>query len=357
MTKAWRVAGINFDHMHMGDNLRMAFEHPDAELVGIADRDPRRMDAAVRSFGVSADRVYTDEMRLLEEQRPDLVLVCPATADHAAWTERIAPAGAHILMEKPFAASVDEADRMIRAADQAGIVLAINWPLRWVASHVTAKRLVDENRIGEVREVHYVGGNRGPLHHGADKVESGPTAEAKADSWFYSAAAGGGSLLDYLGYGVTLGSWFNGGQVPLEVTTTTWSAADSEVDEHSVSVVRYAHGLSTFETRWGTFTDPWTHQPQPKCGFVLNGSEGTIASYDYEPSIRMQTRERPEGVEVPADPLEPPFQNPVQSMIHCLQTGTELSGPLSPAVSRLGQRIVDAAVASADQGRPVAVPE
>ena len=49
-----------------------------------------------------------------------------------------------------------------------------------------------------------------------------------------------------------------------------------EVDEHSVSVVRYARGLSTFETRWGTFTDPWTHQPQPKCGFVLKGTDGTI---------------------------------------------------------------------------------
>lgn len=357
MTKTWRVAGINFDHMHMGDNLRMAFEHPGVELVGIADRDRGRMEATIRNFGLPEDRVYTNEMRLLEERKPDLVLLCPATADHAAWTERIAPAGAHILMEKPFAASLHEADRMIRAAEQAGIVLAINWPLRWVASHVTAKRLVDEGRVGDVLEVRYYDGNRGPLYHGADKVVSEPTAEDKAASWFYSVAAGGGSLLDYLGYGVTLGSWFNGGQEPLEVTSTTWSTEGLEVDEHSVSVVRYARGLSTFETRWGTFTDPWTHQPQPKCGFVLKGSEGTIASYDYESTVRMQTREHPEGIAVPADPLVPPFQNPVQYMVHCLETGTEPSGPLSTEVSRLGQRIADAAVASAARGCSVAVRE
>ena len=48
--------------------------------------------------------------------------------------------------------------------------------------------------------------------------------------------------------------------------------------------------LSKFETRWGTFTDPWTLQPQPKCGFVIVGSEGTISSYDYEEVIRVQTR-------------------------------------------------------------------
>ena len=31
----WKVAGINFDHLHMGDNLRMAFEHDDVEIVGV----------------------------------------------------------------------------------------------------------------------------------------------------------------------------------------------------------------------------------------------------------------------------------------------------------------------------------
>ena len=50
-----------------------------------------------------------------------------------------------------------------------------------------------------------------------------------------------------------------------------------EVDEHSIVVARYAHGLSKFETRWGTFTDPWIIQPQPKCGFVILGTEGSVA--------------------------------------------------------------------------------
>jgi hypothetical protein len=37
-----------------------------------------------------------------------------------------------------------------------------------------------------------------------------------------------------------------------------------EVDEHSITICRYARGLSKLETRWGTFTDPWTTQPQAK---------------------------------------------------------------------------------------------
>ena len=42
---------------------------------------------------------------------------------------------------------------------------------------------------------------------------------AKPSSWWYKRASGGGSLLDYLGYGVTLGTWFLDGDKPIEVTS------------------------------------------------------------------------------------------------------------------------------------------
>jgi glucose-fructose oxidoreductase len=51
-----------------------------------------------------------------------------------------------------------------------------------------------------------------------------------------------------------------------------WDLSDKlEVDEHSVTLARYDCGLSKFETRWGTFTDPWTHRPQPRCGSRAEG--------------------------------------------------------------------------------------
>jgi glucose-fructose oxidoreductase len=126
-----------------------------------------------------------------------------------------------------------------------------------------------------------------------------------------------------------------------------------EVDEHSITVARYERGLSKFETRWGTFTDPWTLQPQPKCGFVLVGTEGTISSYDFEPTVRVQTRAHPEGRAVPVDELVAPRRNPVEYLIHCVQTGAPVEGPLSPAICRVGQQIVDSAVLSAREKRTV----
>ena len=349
--KPWRIAGINFDHFHMGDLLRQVQQHPGAEIVGIADTQPERMSAAAREFGLRADQVFTDHQACLEQTRPDLVILCPAASCHGEWVAKVAPFGVHILLEKPFAGSLAEADAMIAAMAGTSKELIVNWPLVWDAGQQTAHRLIREGLIGEVLEFHHHGGNRGPLYHGADKVEQEPTAAMKAASWFYSAAQGGGSLLDYMGYGATLGSWHLGGKVPLEVTCAWHRAPGLEVDEHAVAIIRYAEGLSKSETRWGTFTDPWTHQPQPKCGFILRGSEGTLSCFDYDPHVRVQTRARPAGYEIPVDERRAPNRNPIEHVLHHLETGAPLVGPLTLEISRLGQQIVDTAFQSAQQGR------
>ncbi|MBI5092081.1 MAG: Gfo/Idh/MocA family oxidoreductase [Candidatus Hydrogenedentes bacterium] len=355
--KTWRVAGINFDHMHMGDLLRQAHEHPSAEIVGISDETLERMQSVITNFGIAPERVFTDYRRCIEATKPDIVILCPATAKHGEWTEKVAPFGTHIIMEKPFAASLPEANRMIAAVKATGKQLAINWPLRWYPPHVTTKRLIDEGRIGDVIEVHYYDGNRGPMWHVADKVENTPevVAREKGKSWFYRKADGGGSLLDYLGYGVTLGTWYHGGRAPIEVTSMVDEPAGLEVDEHSVTIARYASGLSKYETRWGTFTDPWTLQPQPKCGFVVVGSKGTISSYDYEKTIRVQTPDCPEGKEIPVDALEAPNRHPIEYVIDRLETGKPIEGPLSPIIARIGQQIVDTAIQSAREKRSVSL--
>jgi glucose-fructose oxidoreductase len=217
---------------------------------------------------------------------------------------------------------------MIAAAEGGGGRLAVNWPLAWSPSHNTAKRLLDEGAIGPLLEVHHYGGNRGPLYHLAEKVEVTPeeVERQKPHSWWYKPQAGGGSLLDYLGYGATLGTWFMNGEAPLEVTCATWAGPGIAVDEHAIVALRYERGLSKMETRWGTFSDPWTQQPQPKCGFVLVGESGTISSYDYDA---------------------------VEYVLGCLDRNEPISGCLDPALGLTAQRIVDSAALSAREKRTV----
>src|SRR5262245_30918144 len=119
-----KIVGINFDHFHMGDLLRMAYEYSRAEFAGLCDEDPERLQTAARNFLIPAARLFTDYRKCLERTQPDIAILCPATARHAEYVEKVAPFGTHILIEKPMAASLAEADRMIRAVTATGKTLA-----------------------------------------------------------------------------------------------------------------------------------------------------------------------------------------------------------------------------------------
>jgi glucose-fructose oxidoreductase len=92
-------------------------------------------------------------------------------------------------------------------------------------------------------------------------------------------------------------------------------------------------------------------QPQPKCGFILVGTDGTIASWDYADHVTVQTRSNAEPHPIPSDPLPPGERNAIEYVLGCIARGEPLTGPLDPAVSLTGQRIVDTAAESARQKR------
>jgi predicted dehydrogenase len=350
--RKWRIAGINFDFRHMDQLLGCVARERNAELVGISHTDLAEMQDVIDAWAVPIDRVFTDWQRCIEETKPDVVVLCPASGAHADWVERVVAYGVHVLIEKPFAVNLAQADRMIKAMKRAKRRLAINWPLAWYPPHVTAHRLLRAGRIGDLQEVHFYNGNRSPIWDRVNPRAVAPTLADKQASWFYD-PNGGGALIDYLGYGATLATWYFDGRKPTEITAVTAGTKGLKVDEQSVTIARYGEWLSTFHTRWGTFSDPWLQQPQPKCGFVLKGAKGTISNFDYESTIRVQTARHPAGKVIPVDQPKKPRQNPIQYFLHCVEHNTLIEGPLDVAVSRIGQQIVDTAAASARQRRPL----
>src|SRR6185369_9907127 len=93
-SKRWRIAGINFDHFHMGDLLRFGAEHPRAEIVGISDEMPERMEEAIRKLHLPRSKTFTDYKACLKHTQPDIVILCPAASKHGEWVEKVAPCGA-----------------------------------------------------------------------------------------------------------------------------------------------------------------------------------------------------------------------------------------------------------------------
>jgi predicted dehydrogenase len=353
----WRIAVIGFSHMHAGDQIRQVLEHPAAELVGMWDERRSLVETVAADFRLDHRLIFDELDHLLERGRPDIAVICSTTAEHVDLVRRIAPRGVHLMLEKPFATSLEASDAMIKEAHAAGVALTVNWPLAWYPSHRTARRLIGSRAIGAVTEVHYYDGNRGPLHHTHDKVAVGGADDpaAKTDTWWYSRQSGGGSLLDYLGYGATLATWFRDGELPKSIQAAAHVPPGLEVDEQSVVVARYLSGLSVLQTRWGTFSDPWVIQPYPRCGFVVVGTAGTILSEDYAPEVQLQTKAEPRPRAVPVDDLPDAERGGLAFLIDRLQTGAPIDGPSSWELSRKGQQIVDAAVLSIASGEAVTI--
>ena len=333
----WRFVGANFDQMHMNTNLQWVRDHPDAEVVGVCDETPETstgsIERAVDDLGLTEDAVYDDVDRCLEATDPDVVIGGPRNSRHAAFVERVSDHDVHLAIEKPMAGTLADADRMLDAMAGRDALFVVNWPVTWDPVMHTVKRLVDEGTIGDVVEVQYYGGNAGA---------------PPVDSWFYDPEAGGGSLLDYLGYGATFSTWFRGGELPERVTAETYAPEDLAVDVQSSTVCRYADGLSTLQTTWRMLTNPWETEPQPMKGYDIVGTDGAISTRERGCPIRVTTEESPDGYAVDPDDLPDRYENLVYYLLDCLETDAEPEGPSDPAFCREAHRIVETARVSAD---------
>ena len=123
---------------------------PNVELVGACDIDPDRGQARAAALGVP---FYVDYRQMLADLHPE-VLVC-TTPHHCHAEIAIAAmrAGAHVLVEKPMALSVREADEMVQTARETGRLLAVNFQQRHRPEVRAARRLICEGRLGAVQRI------------------------------------------------------------------------------------------------------------------------------------------------------------------------------------------------------------
>ena len=98
-------------------------------------------------------------------------------------------------------------------------------------------------------------------------------------------------------------------------------------------------------------------QSAPRCGFTVVGADGVITSWDYADHVTLHTGARPEGEAIPVDVLPPAERDHLAYLIDKLDRGAPVEGPSSWEISRAGQQIVDAAVASAQRRATVPLAE
>jgi predicted dehydrogenase len=141
---------IRMIHIGMGVRGRHWLEfvgaHPDAVSVACVDSDSKALEAAQRT--ATSLGVFTDLERAFRETDADAALIASPSAMHAEHTIRALRQGLHVLVEKPFALSVEQGQTVIEAAEAAGkhVVVAENY--RFFPAERTVRRWIAEGRLG-----------------------------------------------------------------------------------------------------------------------------------------------------------------------------------------------------------------
>lgn len=126
-------------------HIRALAQMPEAQLVAVSDINADRAQTRANEAGC---RAYTDHRAMLDDVRPDVAVITTPHPFHAPLAIDALAAGAHVLVEKPMADEVAQADRMIQAADTAGRILAVNFQQRFRPVIEHAKTLIEAGEIG-----------------------------------------------------------------------------------------------------------------------------------------------------------------------------------------------------------------
>ncbi len=233
---------------------------PAVEIVALQSRTiekAQRVASSLFAPAKSAPPLYTDFERMLSETRPDAVGIFAPNALHCEFTLKALAAGAHVLVEKPMAPSVAQAEQMVAAAARAGKVLMVAMQRRYGGLARAITRALDAGAIGVP---HFI---RARLSHG------GPQTWAPGQQWFFDrAAAGGGAMLDLGVHVADLARWYLG-----EVATVSGRVAalagNGEVEDNGAMLLEFRSGAI------GVIEASWTSRP-PLSAIEIHGSEGRI---------------------------------------------------------------------------------
>ncbi|HLZ70265.1 MAG TPA: Gfo/Idh/MocA family oxidoreductase [Dehalococcoidia bacterium] len=212
---------------------------PHARLVAVASGHVGTAQAAAAQFSVL--RVYAHWQELVADPEIDAVSICTPNALHAQIAIAAARAGKHVLVEKPMAVSLAEADAMIEAARAAGTVLMVAHNLRFQPLFAAARRELAADAIGRIFSARGVFGHAGP-----------DGARGATSDWFWREdAAGGGALLDLGIHMVDILRWFVGEPVVDVMAMTARVQKPTFADDNALVLLCFAGGaLATMQASW-----------------------------------------------------------------------------------------------------------
>ncbi len=215
----------------IGDLHVKAYKHvPQAEVIAVVDK--REDIAAVLAEQLNA-KTYTSLAEVLSREELDVVDICLPTTLHRDSVLEALEAGKDVLVEKPFALSLDDVDTMIAATKQYKRRLMVAHSCRFKPPYVYAKELIDSGRFGRA------------LYFGAFRQSETPTWSW--NQWLHDRSLSGGTVFDLQIHDTDISNWFLG--IPESFYAQEIVRPGQPGPSHVVSHLTYPGGVySVLET-------------------------------------------------------------------------------------------------------------
>lgn len=349
MERKWKVAVLGLGHWYSAYGVARAMrEYPHAELVAAAWHHDGQLESFTKTFGIKGYRGYKD---LLDRESVDIVFIAAPVSELRDVTIMAAEAGKHMVLGKPMAMNIQEADEMVAAVEKAGVsCLPFQGILR--LSDGDLKDRVDRGEIGDLILMHQT------------------CRWSIAEDWHNSGTPGwfvdpkhvpGGAFIDEGIYAIDFMSWVAGSEiVQVEAKMANLVHKELKVEDWGMATFTFANGIiATLEGAW-TINAPQKTAPSPKHNSVVRlelvGSRGEIIDQTFrEPGRAVLAAGAADWIfERNARPnYGPPSPFPLNHLIDSLNAGRPPVATIQDA--RKAFVVAMAAYDAARSGRPVIV--
>ena len=237
------VAGLTHDHVH---NIMNQFKRGEVIIAGIAESDQQLVQRYKQRYQLPDSLFYTSLSAMLEHIHPDAVLAYNAISEHLGVVELCAPKHISVMVEKPLATTVKDADRIATLATQYHIHVLTNYETTWYNTNQQINDMVNtDHTIGDIRKMIVHDGHQGPKEIGCSRDFLGWLTDPVKN--------GGGAIRDFGCYGANLMTWLMHGKAPVSVSAITHRIKPNvypKVDDDATILLEYADATGIIEASW-----------------------------------------------------------------------------------------------------------
>ena len=355
-------------HAHMRAYKHRMETLDDIEIVAGCDLIPGRAEAFFKEFGLEGVTCYESHEEMLAKEKLDGVSVCTYNRQHAAPTICALKHGINVLLEKPFAVTLEECVEMMRAEKESGKILTVGFQPRFDKNMLQIKKIVEAGELGDVYYIQTGGGRRRGIPAYDDKT-----------TFIEDETAGVGALGDIGCYSLDMVLNAIGYPMPLTVSgfKTAYFGTDPEtfryrckeperiaslfgVDDFAGALIRLEGGIMLdFRISWAMNMDTPgdTIILGTKAGLRIpstdcwNGSVGGPMTLYHQCAGQCVKTELPILKDAPADGSL--WDRKIGSFITAIRTGGKAPVPTSQIIKN--QAIIDGIMRSSELGREVEI--